>query len=80
MGDRLLEIKNVDPWCKADLRHCDLDKFNAHRGQLAPKVCSNTVTYRVATFLFITRQIGQILMGHIVRVKSSDFGHSSFVY
>ena len=24
--------------CKADLRHCDLDTFNAHRGQLAPKV------------------------------------------
>jgi len=24
--------------CKADLRHCDLDKFNKHRGQLAPKV------------------------------------------
>ena len=36
-------MKNVDPRCKADLRHCDLDKFNAHRGQLAPKVCAGTV-------------------------------------
>lgn len=31
--------------CKADLRHCDLDKFNAHRGQLAPKVKKSDILF-----------------------------------
>jgi len=31
--------------CKADLRHCDLDTFNAHRGQLAPKVAKTDILF-----------------------------------